>query len=107
MTSVGNIAAETAKRLPNKIVAVGILLVASIVPLSGHAQSLTPSRKVSGTNSPNFHYEVVHGWPVLPENTILDEVSAVAVDSHDDVLVLQRGGRKWPDSGPLDESAIP
>jgi peptidylamidoglycolate lyase len=53
------------------------------------------------------HYHVVHGWPVLPENEILDEVSAVAVDSHDNVFVLQRGGRKWPDSGPLDTSPIP
>src|ERR1051326_3194724 len=90
-----------------KIIAIGILLPASNVPLTGHAQSIRPSRRVSVTNSPHFHYEVVHGWPVLPENTILDEVSAVAVDSHDDVLVLQRGGRKWPDSGPLDESPIP
>jgi len=90
-----------------KIIAIGILLPASNVPLTGHAQSIRPSRRVSVTNSPHFHYEVVHGWPVLPENTILDEVSAVVVDSHDDVLVLQRGGRKWPDSGPLDESPIP
>jgi NHL repeat len=28
-----------------------------------------------------MHYQVVHGMPQLPENSILDEVSAVAVDS--------------------------
>src|ERR1051326_9221201 len=90
-----------------KIIAIGILLPASNVPLTGHAQSIRPSRRVSVTNSPHFHYEVVHGWPVLPENSILDEVSAVAVDSHDNVLVLQRGGRKWPDNGPFDQTPIP
>ncbi len=51
-------------------------------------------------------YHVVHEWPVLPEGVALDEVSAVAVDSHDNVLVLMRGGRKWPDSDILDTAAI-
>lgn len=78
-----------------------------IAPVSGHTQNPGASRKSLAENQPLPHYHVVHGWPVLPENTILDEVSAVAVDSQDNVLVLQRGGRKWPDSGALDESPIP
>ena len=53
------------------------------------------------------HYHVVHGWPILPENTILDEVSAVAVDPAENVLVLQRGGRKWPDDDKFDLKPIP
>ena len=111
MSSVEKVSAEVAKHLPTKTVAIRILFMASVLlgsaPVGGHAQPPGPSRKVSVTNSAVPHYHVVHGWPVLPENTILNEVSAVAVDSHDDVLVLQRGGRKWPDSGPLDESPIP
>src|SRR5262245_37816458 len=51
-------------------------------------------------------YRVVHGWPTLPTNTMLYEVSAVAADSHDHVFVLMRGGRKWPDAGPFDTTAI-
>jgi peptidylamidoglycolate lyase len=51
-------------------------------------------------------YTVVHGWPILPENTMFDEVSAVGVDSHDNVFVLTRGGRTWPDSDVLDETPI-
>src|SRR5262245_23951284 len=54
-----------------------------------------------------MHYEVVHGWPVLPENQILNEVSAVAVDSKQNVFILMRGGRTWPDSDILDTSLIP
>src|SRR5262245_54613000 len=54
----------------------------------------------------NLHYLVIHGWPVLPENSILDEVSAVAVDSQNNVFVLQRGGRKWPDNDVLDTTLI-
>jgi peptidylamidoglycolate lyase len=51
-------------------------------------------------------YQVVHGWPQLPDNEMLDEVSAVAVDRHDDVLVLTRAGRKWPEAGELNTSPI-
>jgi len=57
----------------------------------------------SGNRSP---YHVVHEWPQLPFNAMLNEVSAVAVDSHEHVFVLTRGGRKWPDEGPMDTTAI-
>src|SRR5262245_22730010 len=57
----------------------------------------------AGTPAP---YHVVHGWPQLPFNDMLNEVSAVAVDSHEHVFVLTRGGRKWPDEGPMDTTAI-
>ena len=99
---VGN-TAEVVKRLLTETMPIRTLLSASllisIAPVTVHTHPRGLSRTPSITNSPPPHYHVVHGWPVLPENTILDEVSAVAVDSHDDVLVLQRGGRKWPDSG--------
>ncbi len=78
-----------------------------IAALSLNAQTAKPARQTSVAKQSVARYHVVHGWPVLPENTILDEVSAVAVDSHDNVLVLQRGGRKWPDSEVLDETPIP
>jgi peptidylamidoglycolate lyase len=64
------------------------------------------ARQASVSKTSHAHYHVVHGWPLLPDNTILDEVSAVGVDSHDNVLVLQRGGRKWPDSDVLDLAPI-
>lgn len=52
------------------------------------------------------HYSVVHGWPILPENSMLDEVSAVGVDSDGNAFVLTRGGRTWPESDVLDTSPI-
>lgn len=58
------------------------------------------------SEDPIVHYQVIHGWPQLPENSILDEVSAVAVDSENNIFVLQRGGRKWPDNDILDKSLI-
>lgn len=54
----------------------------------------------------DMKYHVVHGWPQLPENSMLDEVSAVAVDSESNIFVLQRGGRKWPDNDILDKTLI-
>jgi peptidylamidoglycolate lyase len=68
---------------------------------------LSTALVVQAAEPQQHHYEVVHGWPVLPENSILDEVSAVAVDSKQNVFVLMRGGRKWPDSDVLDTTVIP
>lgn len=71
------------------------------------ARAGKPTRQAPVAATAHRHYHVMHGWPVLPDNAILDEVSAVGVDSHDNVLVLHRGGRKWPDSEVLDESPVP
>ena len=60
-----------------------------------------------GASDSDGGYKVVHGWPVLPEGKVLDEVSAVGVDKKGNVFVLQRGGRTWPDTGELDQSPIP
>ncbi len=38
-------------------------------------------------------YQVVHGWPQLPEGFALGEVSGVSVDSHNHVFVFHRGDR--------------
>lgn len=65
-----------------------------------------PGRLTPVANKTHANYRVVHGWPVLPDNYVLDEVTAVGVDSRGNVLVLQRGGRKWPDSGVLDQTPI-
>jgi DNA-binding beta-propeller fold protein YncE len=46
-------------------------------------------------------YEVVHGWPTLPEGRILGAAAGVAVDSKGDVLVFHRGRRTWSEPLPL------
>ncbi len=38
-------------------------------------------------------YQVVHGWPQLPEGFALGQVSGVGVDSHDHIFVFHRGDR--------------
>lgn len=47
------------------------------------------------------HYQVVHGWPELPEGEVLGSVAGVGVDSRGDVFVFHRAGRTWPDSDKL------
>jgi peptidylamidoglycolate lyase len=77
--------------------AFGVLLLGLVV-------CVVASPANSQSNAPR--YRVVHDWPQLPFNDMLNEVSAVAVDSHEHVFVLTRGGRKWPDDGPMETAAI-
>jgi len=44
----------------------------------------------AGENDP---YQVVHGWPTLPEGFYFSQVSGVGVDSHNHVFVFHRGER--------------
>ena len=76
---------------------------ASLLSLALFGVASSSAAQRSGNTSP---YHVVHEWPQLPVNAMLNEVSAVAVDSHEHVFVLTRGGRKWPDKDALDTTAI-
>ena len=40
-------------------------------------------------------YHVVHGWPQLPPDFALGQVSGVAVDSHNHVFVFHRAENSW------------
>ncbi len=84
-----------------------VICVVAVGGFSIDTSASWPGSQAAAAIISNADYRVVHGWPVLPENTIFDEVSAVAVDSRGNVLVLQRGGRKWPDSDVLDQTPIP
>lgn len=46
-------------------------------------------------------YQVVHGWPVLPEGEVLGSAAGVGVDSHGNVFVFHRAGRVWSEPLPL------
>jgi len=67
---------------------------------------IMPAPLISVAAAPTANYRVVHDWPRMPSNEMLDEVSAVAVGRKGDVLVLTRGGRKWPENDRLDVSPI-
>jgi hypothetical protein len=60
------------------------LLVASLAQLSGHLAAQTQGQPRVPT------FEVVAGWPTIPNNWVLGEVSSVAVDGKDHVWVLHR-----------------
>jgi len=55
----------------------GVLLGLAALPLCSQSTSLA--------------YQVVHGWPKLPEGFALGQVSGVGVDSHNHVFVFHRG----------------
>lgn len=46
-------------------------------------------------------YEVVHGWPQMPEGRILGQATGVDVDSRGQVYVFHRSGRPWSDEPAL------
>jgi len=62
---------------------VGIIFLVAFTSLTAHDAALAQQSQAS--------YEVVHGWPQLPEGFLLGEVSGVAVDSHDHIFVFHRG----------------
>jgi len=74
-----------------------------------HAVIVTSSLAgMTAPGKPATRYQVVHGWPVVPDGEVMGwVVSGVGVDSRGDVFVLHRAGREWPDSGDLDLRAIP
>ena len=73
----------------------GVLAIA----LTGcQPDSPAPSHSSDGAGLPG--YEVVHGWPVLPEGRILGQATGVGVDSHNHVFVFHRAGREWKEPFP-------
>ena len=50
-------------------------------------------------------HEVVLDWPALPSTHVLGECTAVGVDSHNNVVVLHRSGRKWTTPFPTEPIA--
>jgi peptidylamidoglycolate lyase len=46
-------------------------------------------------------YQVVHGWPQLPEGRILGQATGVDVSSRGEVFVFHRAGRTWSDDTAL------
>ncbi len=45
--------------------------------------------------NPADPYQVVHGWPILPDGMVLGQVSGVAVDSHNHVFIFHRAEGSW------------
>ena len=43
----------------------------------------------------SHEYDVVHGWPRLPDGFVLGQVTAVDVDSHNHVFVFHRADLAW------------
>lgn len=46
-------------------------------------------------NASGLAYQVVHGWPVLPDGFVLGQVSGVGVDSHNQVFIFHRADHSW------------
>lgn len=74
----------------------GAIALLFLIAISGaNAQGAT-------LDSPScLSYQVVHGWPVLPEGEVLGEVAGVGVDSHGNVFVFHGANRAWPASNVL------
>jgi len=82
------------------------LLLALGVLVGRDARRPLPAQHDPAHHSPVAGYQVIHGWPVLPEGEMLGIVSAVAVDSHNHVFVFDRRERAWPSSDTLATTPI-
>ena len=70
-----------------RALAIIIPLVSLMAWTAGHAGPPLPQAARTGT------YQVVHGWPLLPDGFALGHVPGVDVDSHNHVFVFHRGDR--------------
>ncbi|HET9427482.1 MAG TPA: peptidyl-alpha-hydroxyglycine alpha-amidating lyase family protein [Allosphingosinicella sp.] len=52
-------------------------------------------------------YQVIHGWPQLPEGRILGQATGVDIDSHGQVFVFHRANRMWSEDPALPVIAEP
>lgn len=52
-------------------------------------------------------YQVVHGWPQLPQGRILGQATGVDIDSRGNVFVFHRAGRTWSEEPALPAIAEP
>ncbi len=80
---------------------IGPAIVALTVSLSGcHVSSGSAGGSNELATKGSAKYQVVHGWPVLPEGRILGQATGVGLDSHNHVFVFHRAGREWSDPFP-------
>ena len=63
---------------------------------------IQPLSSQQSAPSGEAQYHVVHGWPILPDGQALGQATGVGVDSHDNVFVFHRAGRRWSDPFPPD-----
>lgn len=71
------------------------------------ALSLVAATPALSADEGRSDYQVVHGWPVLPDGFILGPAAGVAVDSKGHVWVFQRGDRIWQEPLSTDPISYP
>jgi peptidylamidoglycolate lyase len=87
-----------------------VLTSAALTTVSVGQHPVTAQQPPS-TGSAHSQYQVVHGWPLLPEGQLLGQVSGVGVDSHNHVFVFRRaensalGGQPAP-TKPITSPAV-
>lgn len=82
------------------------MLLASLIGGNAVAggNTVTGSNKVVGGKG---RYQVVHGWPQLPEGQVLGSAAGVAVNARGEVFVFHRADRVWSEPLPTDPIARP
>lgn len=78
------------------------IALAGCQPDSGTATSLGQVESAADNS-----YDVVHGWPSLPDGRILGQATGVGVDSHNHVFVFHRAGREWTETFPEEPIKAP
>jgi peptidylamidoglycolate lyase len=64
-----------------------------------------PLKKGTGADT-SITYQLVKDWPKLPDSIQLGNPVGIGIDSHQNIFVFHRAGRKWPLLGSMPSSAI-
>lgn len=68
-----------------------VAVTALVAPVEACRAAESSVRQAAHTGT----YQVVHGWPVLPEGFRLGQVAGLGINSRDEVIVFHRADRSW------------
>ncbi len=66
---------------------------------------LQPLKKGGGADT-TTRYEPVPGWPVLPGDLHLGNVTGIGIDTNQHIVIFHRAGREWPLLGAMPKDPI-
>ena len=80
-----------------------LILLLVILLIAGYTFQ---DKKIGKGNDSFTKYELVKGWPQLPDSFTLGNPTGIGIDTNQNIFIFHRSNRKWPLLGPMPKSKI-